>query len=161
MWGSLVKILPLVLALLSVGGFAACSITANVYPVEGPISETSPLPVIHARVAGVLSNSGSIKLTMPDGEKCTGRWSVVAPTGRAVVNNSSSGTVSSGLDTAFVRVHGTSVVNMIKPGVNKGEAMLTGERGRVMEVVFLVGSGTASGYGAARDNRGNIYKVIL
>jgi len=150
-------LLPLLVCAIT----TSCSITANLYPLEGPLSRVSPLPVIPAKVSNVTADSGPITLTMPDGEICTGRWSVVAPKFAAYGSHSGSGTVSSGLNQAFVTAHGSSVVHGIKPGINKGQAMLTGDRGTVMEVVFLVGSGTASGYGAAKDNRGNIYKLLF
>jgi len=140
---------------------ASCSITANLYPVEGPLSKVVPLPVIPAVVSNVTSDSGPIELTMPDGEVCKGRWSVVAPKFAAVGTHSTTGTVSSGIDQAFLRVHGTSVVRGIQPGINRGQAMVTGTRGTVMEVAFLVGSGTASGYGVATDNHGNVYKLLF
>lgn len=58
-------------------------------------------------------------------------------------------------------LHGTSFQNVAQPGVNKGQAMLVGTGGTVMECAFVVGSGTASGYGAAKDNRGKVFKVIF
>ena len=139
----------------------SCSITASLYPVEGPLAKISPLPVIPVKVSNVTSDSGPITLTMPNGEVCTGRWSVVAPKYTAISNSSSSGTISSGLDQAFVHIHGSSVTSGALPGINRGQAMVTGTQGTIMEVVFLVGSGTASGYGAAKDNRGNIYKLLF
>ena len=47
------------------------------------------------------------------------------------------------------------------PGVNKGEAVLVGDRGTVIQVEFYTGSGTAYGTGVAKDNKGNIYKVLF
>ncbi len=139
----------------------SCSITGNLYPVEGPLARAQPLPVVEIKIDGVQGNSGAASLVLPSGEKCSGRWSVVAPRMAGIVNHSASGSVSSGLDTAFVRVHGTSFVNLAAPGVNRGQAMLAGEQGTVIEAAFLVGSGTASGYGAATDNRGNTFKLLF
>ncbi len=99
--------------LLSIGlvvvSFCGCSTTANLYPVKGPLSEVKPLPVIRARVDGIMGNY--------------------------TVGN--------------------------KPGENRGQAIVIGERGTVIEVEFYTGSGTANGFGLAKDNKGNIYKVLF
>ena len=39
--------------------------------------------------------------------------------------------------------------------------MLVGDRGTVIHVEFYTGSGTANGLGVARDNKGNIFKVLF
>jgi hypothetical protein len=140
---------------------SACSVTGNLFPVQGPLTKAQPLPVIPIKIDGVTGNSGPASLTLPDGEKCVGRWSVVAPRMVGSMGHSGSGTISSGLDTAFVQVHGRSFVNVGAPGVNQGQAMLIGASGTVIEAAFLVGSGTASGYGVAKDNRGNVFKVLF
>jgi len=47
--------------------------------------------------------------------------------------------------------------------VNSGQAMLVGNRGTVIviEIEFRVGSGTASGTGVGKDNKGNVFKVLF
>lgn len=149
----LIALVPLLLG--------SCSVTGHLYPVEGELSKTRPLPEIPIKIEGVLGNSGKASLTLPSEEKCVGRWSVVAPRIAGHATYHGTGTVSSGLDSAFVNVHGQSFVNMGAPGINKGQAMLVGSSGTTIEAALLVGSGTASGYGVATDNRGNIYKVIF
>lgn len=47
------------------------------------------------------------------------------------------------------------------PGVNRGEAFLTCDRSTTLQAEFFTGSGTANGYGVAKDSRGNIYKMIF
>jgi hypothetical protein len=54
---------------------------------------------------------------------------------------------------------GFSMANV--PGVNRGEAILVGNRGTVIHVEFYTGSGTANGIGVAKDNQGNIYRVLF
>jgi hypothetical protein len=58
-------------------------------------------------------------------------------------------------------VYGTGVTVAKMPGVVRGEAVLVGERGTVMQVEFYTGSGTGHGTGVATDNRGNVYKVLF
>lgn len=131
----------------------SCSTTANFYPVKGPLSEVKPLPIIRARVDGIMGNSGGITLTMPDGETCKGQWSSAA--GMSI--SYGSGTLFSQYGSAYWS--GYSVGN--KPGENRGQAIVIGDRGTVIEVEFYTGSGTANGFGLAKDNKENIYKVLF
>jgi len=39
--------------------------------------------------------------------------------------------------------------------------MLVGNRGTVIQVEFYTGSGTANGTGVAKDNKGNVFKVLF
>ena len=39
--------------------------------------------------------------------------------------------------------------------------MLVGNMGTVIEIEFKVGSGTASGNGVGKDNKGNIFRVMF
>lgn len=130
-----------------------CTTTANLYPVKGPLSAQNPIPVLIAHVDGIMGNTGNIKLTMPDGEKCTGKWSVTAGMSASV------GTVN--LFSQYGNVFGTGYSVANKAEVNRGEAILIGENGTRIEVEFYTGSGTANGYGLAKDNHGNIYKVLF
>jgi hypothetical protein len=74
---------------------------------------------------------------------------------------SGSASVQSGMAQAWAQVYGAgfSVSNLA--GVNRGEAMLTGPKGTVLQVEFFTGSGTANGNGVAKDNHGNVFKVIF
>jgi hypothetical protein len=54
---------------------------------------------------------------------------------------------------------GFSVGNMAS--VNRGEAMLICNKGTTIQVEFFTGSGTANGYGVAKDSNGNVFKVLL
>lgn len=140
---------------------AACSTTATLYPVDGPLSKQQPLPVLTAAVDGIMGNTGGISLSLPDGEHCTGKWSSIAPMSVGFSTTSASGSATNGMASAWATVYGSgfSVSNL--PGVNKGEAMLVGDRGTVIQIEFYTGSGTANGAGVARDNKGNIFKVLF
>jgi hypothetical protein len=148
--------ISLALALLANTG---CSTTASLFPVKGPLSSIAPLPVILAKADGIWGNTGSISLTMPDGEMLTGRWSSVAP--QQTTFSSVSAFSQGGMAGAWAQVFGNGFSVSNVPGVNKGEAMLTGKKGTVMQVEFVTGSGTANGNGVAKDNRGNVFKVIF
>jgi hypothetical protein len=130
-----------------------CSTTANLYPVQGPLAQIKPISVIKAHVNGIMGNTGKISLVLPDGEKCEGRWSSAAGTSVNV------GTVN--LFSQYGSVFGTGFSVANNPGVNRGEAIIVGEKGTVIEVEFYTGSGTANGFGLAKDNHGNVYKVLF
>jgi hypothetical protein len=144
-----VRAIQAVLVPLS-GLVAACSTTANLYPVQGPLASQKPLPVIVATADGITGNTGNLSLRMPDGEECSGKWSSVAPkvAGEGVLFSQ----------------YGTTLgfsYSGIQPGVNKGQAFMTCSRGTTVEAEFFTGSGTANGYGIARDSNENIFKMLF
>jgi len=147
------RFLKNITALCTILLFISCTTTATFYPIQGPLSEQKPIPVLVANVDGIMGNTGNINLTMPDGEICKGKWSSAA--GMQV----SVGTVNLFSQYGSALGTGYSVTNAA--GVNRGEAILIGERGTQIEVEFYTGSGTASGYGLAKDNHGNIYKLLF
>jgi hypothetical protein len=132
---------------------AGCSTTVNLYPVEGPLAAQKPLPVIVATADGITGNTGNLTLVLPTAESCSGKWSSVAPQMAAVTNTS--------LFTRYGAVAGFSVTTGPVPGVNRGQAFLTCTRGTTIEAEFFTGSGTANGYGVARDSNSNVYKMIF
>lgn len=144
--------------LISVGiltVLCACSISVPValYPVKGPYSELKQKPVVNATAHDVQRNTGKFEVTLPSGEICEGRWSSAA--GVMLTQGSSS------LFTQYGSVVGfeTSVSNV--PGVNGGQAMSFCPSGRTFEAEFVTGSGTANGYGVARDSEGNLYRMLF
>lgn len=151
----------LVFTIVMIVSLQACTTTANLYPVKGPMSSHIPLPVLTAHVDGILGNTGNISLDMPNGEKCTGKWSSIAPMQVGYSSANVSGTVTEGMTSAWVTVYGSSYTVGNLPGINKGEAMLVGDQGTVIQVEFYTGSGTANGTGVAMDNKGNIFKVLF
>ncbi len=142
-----------VLISIAIGGLAACSTTATLFPVEGPLSESVPTPQVKATVNGILGNSGSLSLTMPDGEYCTGQWSSAAGAGISTTSGSLFGTYGS--------VYGTATTISTGYGQNPGAAVLTCDRGRNFQIEFVTGAGTATGFGFAKDNKGNVYRVLF
>jgi hypothetical protein len=140
---------------------AACSTTATLYPIDGPLSKQQPLPILTATVDGIMGNTGGISMTLPDGERCTGKWSSIAPMSVGVSTASASGSAINSMTSVWTTVYGSGFSLSNLPGVNKGEAMLVGDRGTVIQVEFYTGSGTANGSGVAKDNKGNIYKILF
>jgi hypothetical protein len=141
--------------------FSGCSTKVYLYPVAGPLSKIQPTPVLIATADGINGNAGNMSLTLPDGEQFKGKWSSIAPTSVGYSGVSASGSATSGMTYAWSTVYDSEFSVSNPPGVNKGEAMIVGNRGTVMQVEFYIGSGTANGTGVAKDNKGNIYKVLF
>lgn len=154
-------LLKTLVTVLAVTAIVACSTTATLYPVDGPMSKQQPLPVLTATVDGIMGNTGGISLSLPNGEQCTGRWSSIAPMSVGFSAATASGSATSGMASVWTAVYGSGFSIRNLPGVNKGEAMLVGNRGTVIQVEFYTGSGTANGTGVAKDNKGNVFKVLF
>jgi hypothetical protein len=132
---------------------AGCSQTVSMFPMSGPLKESRPAPVLKAKADNISSNSGKFSVTYPNGDQCTGRWSSVAPQMTSVGWGS--------LFSQYGAISGisTSVSNL--PGINRGEAVAVCGSGNQISVEFYTGSGTANGVGVAKDEQGNIFKLIF
>lgn len=127
------------LVLLIAEVLSGCSTTATLFPVDGPMSKLSPLPVLTATVDGITGNTGDISLVMPDGEICKGRWSSIAPMSYGHSTASAKGSATNGMASVWATVHGSEFYMANVPGVNKGEAVLVGDRGIMIESSFILG----------------------
>lgn len=139
--------------LSSAFALGGCSTTASLFPAEGPLREMKPPPVLVATVSGITSNSGPFSLTYPNNDKCEGKWASLAPQIASVSwgNLFSRYGAKAGVT--------TSVTGL--PGINRGEAMAICASGNRVQVEFFTGSGTASGTGIAKDDLGNVFKLIF
>ena len=146
---SLALVLSLVLFL------SACSMTATMVPVEGPLSKLVPVPVYSVKVDSIQKNTGKVTFTMAEGDNCKGRWSSAA---------GSTITLASGsLISQYGSTHlsGMAVTTGSNTGRNLGQAIITCEKGRVIQVEFVTGANTANGYGIAKDNESNVYRLVF
>ena len=139
--------------------------TVTMVPVEGPLSNMTPIPVIRPHVDGKSGNAGNISLTMPDGEKCRGRWSSAAGAGDSFPTGS--------LISTYGNIYGTGM-SVSGHGQNLGQAIVSCEKGTIIQVEFVTDEGTADGFGDefvtgeetakgfgfAKDNKGNVYRLI-
>jgi hypothetical protein len=144
---SMVVIRPVVL------GLSACSLNATLVPVEGPMSQTRPVPVIHAKADGILGNSGNITFAMANGETCKGRWSSAAGAGVTV----GSGSLISTYGSAYLSGYRVSTGK----GQNPGQALAVCSTGRSLQLEFVTGAGTTHGFGIGKDNEGNVYRFVF
>ncbi len=143
--------LLLILVLASVALITSCTLTAKAYPVSGPAVADGK--VLDAKFTWAGNGSGTVTLTMPDGEVCTGRYAtvvggimspeIVAAQGAAVAVSSAS------ISTGDIR------------GLQTSRAMLMGNRGTVVDFEgYTSGASPRHGFGRAKDNKGNVWKVI-
>lgn len=132
---------------------SACSTTATLYPVQGPLSTAKPVVPLIATADGILGNRGNITLTIPPADKCKGQWASSAGIGYSV------GTVN--LFSRYGSASGLGVATTVRPGMNRGEAVLLCESGNIIEVEFYTGSGTANGFGLAKDKNDNVFRMIF
>lgn len=142
----------LCLALVSVAA-GGCSLKATMVPVEGPLSQTRPVPVLQVKADGILGNAGNITFNMPDGDACKGRWASAAGAGVMVSSGSLIGQYGSTHLTGYSVTSGS--------GQNPGQALVTCGSGRTFQIEFVTGAGTAHGFGIGKDNEGNIYRFVF
>lgn len=132
---------------------AGCSTNVSFFPIDGPVASQRPLPELVATADGITSNSGGLSLTLADGQVCKGKWASAAPQFAAVSTGSLFG--------QYASVAGFGMSTGIVPGVNRGEAFLSCSKGTTVQAEFFTGSGTANGYGVAKDSDGNVYKMLF
>ncbi|MEJ6404952.1 hypothetical protein [Yoonia sp. 2307UL14-13] len=138
---------------VSLLGLAACSTTANLYPISGPMTRQVPVPTLVATVDGIAGNTGNFNFAMPNGAACSGKWSSVAPQFASVT--------SSNLFSQYGSIAGYSTTVGNVPSVNKGQAFANCTDNTRFDIEFFTGSGTANGYGIAEDTNGNVYKMLF
>ena len=132
---------------------AGCSATFRLYPVQGPLSAQTPLPVFFGKVTGVV-NSGNVSFTLADGEVCKGTWTRVVPADPST-------SMSSVWDAVYGSGYFTSHVLGAKLYAH---AAITGSRGTVLTVEFYrpnPGSEQIRVFGVAKDSKDNVYKMAF
>lgn len=143
-------------AFIALSGLAACGSASEMqmYPIDGPLSQVSPPPVIHAKARRADENSGRLTFRMPDGAKCDGTWTSVAP---KVITH------KKGLSLTLRGGPGGNLGTNVETvgGVNSGEIYAICKDGTRVQGNFVMGSGTTSGTGTATDTHGNVFKVLF
>jgi hypothetical protein len=147
--------------LIAVSFLSGCYANMHLYPAQGPIATQSPLPVFTAKITG--RTSGDITLPFVGGEVCKGHWTRVArvqgPTGQTTSTPS-----AKDMPAVWDAVYGQGFYTSHVLGTwLYGTAVLTGDHGTVMDVEFSSSDNEehASTRGVARDDKGNIYKVVF
>ncbi len=141
---------------------AGCA-EGRLYPVRGPLSTESPLPVLNAKMSAG-THSGNITATLAGGEKGTGRWQWAKPESPSA--EKSDGATSESMASVWDAVYGQTFYVAHVLGKLMARAEVNGDGGThlQMEMYRPVGEGgdvPVNFRGVARDNKGNIYKVMF
>ncbi len=144
-----------------------CTSTARLYPVQGPLSTQTPLPVLTGKVTAG-THSGNVAVVMSDGERCKGRWTAVRPVQASKGAPAASLQTASGMSSAWDTVYGTGFyVSHVLGASMYVQAMISGDRGTIINLEMYqpegerVGTGGRTIRGVAKDSKGNIYKIAV
>jgi hypothetical protein len=163
----------LVLVLLSLFTLGGCA-TAHLYPVKGPLSLQTPVPVYKAKMTyPPMAPSGPFTAVLGDGEVCKGKWKLEfsSKASRVAADaDPSTQNLTADWDVAYGTGYYSFKV-LSAPQFVRGEA--TGNRGTILNMEMYMteyvsapgppnGSNTVSEWaGVAKDNKGNLYKLAF
>jgi hypothetical protein len=153
---------PLFATAALMAGCISLSVPGGFSPVQGPLSQQSPVPTYSAKMSGLLS--GTISVILPNGEVCQGPWAFVskATTDRKTDTNAVSPlSANMAADWDLVYGHGYFVAHVVG---NKlyARATLTGNMGTVISIELSNETNTRGNTkGVAQDNHGNVFKVSV
>jgi hypothetical protein len=162
----------LIIVMLATFMLLGCNATGRMYPVQGPLSKQTPLPVFIVKLPAPAfsigsSNSGNISTVLNDGEICTGRWEIVRPVsppkGAAVATDPTANNMSAEWDAVYGP--GFYVAHVLGARLHI-QAVVTGNRDTVLNVeMYRSDSGENNARnsikGVAEDNKGNVYKLTF
>ncbi|HKF58795.1 MAG TPA: hypothetical protein VKJ45_25370 [Blastocatellia bacterium] len=157
------KRISLILLIISASALSACTRTARLYPVQGPLSAQTPTPVFFPKITG-LAYPSNISLVLSGGELCKGRWTQVVPTQLPKGANAAGVQITAGeMSSVWDSVYGPGYyVAHVLGTYYYYESVISGNRGTVINLeLYLADSESHRFKGVARDNKGNIYKLIL
>ena len=92
--------------------------------------------------------SKSVKITLPSGEILEGEY--VALTNASI-----------GYGSLFYGTNVGSAISVGAGGSSNGYALLKGDKGTVMEIIFSYSEWTGHGFGTAKTNKGDEYRVMF
>ena len=154
------------LVLVSAAVMLGCSHAARLYPVQGPLSAQTPLPVLAAKVTGSLT-PGDFSVVLSDGEVCKGHFSVVSRNPTAKTANPAT-PAAADLSSAWDTIYGPGFyVAHVLGARYYARTVASGNRGTVLNVEIYrsenVEGGTfvAATKGVAKDSGGNLYKIVF
>jgi hypothetical protein len=156
----------IVLALFGVCLLSGCNGNGRFYPVQGPLSMQAPPPIFAAKAAGFFK-SGSITVFLNDGEVCKGPWKSITQLPAPTTGTAAAALPPADLSAAWDAVYGPGFYTAHILGRTQGfhaQSALTGNKGTTLQVDLFrpVEPGNATEIrGVAKDNKGNIYKVVF
>lgn len=148
-----VRQLILLLSLATTLSGCVVALPGHLYPISSPWSGQNPPAIFPVRLSGVL-NSGSISVTLKDGEDCRGHWSTVPQ----------NDPLAAAMSAVWDSVYGTGFFQANVLGdAAFARATLTGTRGTTLNVQFYLRKPGAitTAVGVAADNQGDIFKLTF
>ncbi len=155
----------LVFLSLSIFVLTGCA-TGRLYPIKGPLSAQTPPPIYVANFKGAF-NSGSLTVTLANGEVCKGRWETIRRPKNAKESAAISGAPASNLSAEWDTVYGPGFYVAHVLGARLyARSTLTGSKGTVLNVEMYKpdnneNNTAAAVKGVAKDNTDNIYKLAF
>lgn len=153
--------------LLSLAVMLGCSHTARLYPVQGPLSAQTPVPVLLAKITGALTPA-DISVVMGDGEVCKGHWELVRRPKPGKGENTATAPETDGMPAIWDTIYGQGFYLSHVLGARLyAKAVVNGERGTVLNVEMYKPEGEHEGNpvaaikGVAKDNKDNVYKLTF
>jgi hypothetical protein len=144
----------LCLLLLAISATLGCYMKARLYPVQGPLSAQTPVPVLMAKVTGKI-NPEAISVVLSDGEVCKGPWVFVnnVPSSKGSSITAPNAELAEIWDSIYGPNYYTSHIVGTK---YYAQAVARGNRGTILRAEM-------NGFdkGVAKDDKGNIYKLVL
>jgi len=142
-------------------GCFSLSVPGGFSPVRGPLSKQSPLPTYTAKMSGILS--GTISVTLENGEVCSGPWAFVSKSPPENADIGSDRTAASHLAADWDTVYGSGYyVAHVLGNQLYARATLTGNKGTIIHAEFSnEHNQRGQTKGVAEDNNGNIFKVSV
>jgi hypothetical protein len=132
------KIVLLLIVVVLVSGCA----TANLYPVQGPLSARTPPPTYKVR----MDNLNIVTFKLGTGDLCSGMWS----------NLPKEDPTSHDLSAEWDLVYGKGFfLTKVLGNIGLGRAMLTCTKGATVNVEFT------SDKGVAKDSNGDVFKLTF
>jgi hypothetical protein len=165
----------LLLVLFCLPTLGGCA-TARLYPVKGPLSLQTPVPVYKAKMSQApMFPSGPFSAVLGDGEVCKGKWKLVF--GSKTSKPAAPGAYASTQDLAadWDSIYGTGYYSFkVLSASSFMRAVATGNRGTILNVEVYLNDPSATApvspndltiiremAGVAKDNKGNIYKLVF
>lgn len=152
------------IVLVSTAMLAGCfglSVRGGFSPVQGPLAAHVPVPTYPATMTGL--TSGTISVTLENGEVCTGPWAFVSTDGSAPRTPAPGAQPTSDLRADWDAVYGTGYfVAHVLGNRLYARATLSGNRGSVVRAEFSnERQERGQTKGVARDANGNVFKVSV
>lgn len=122
------------------------AIQVSMYPADGPLKKSGRTQAVPGTVAGV-GTAGTFTFNRPDGVSCDGRWTTLE-------SKPQSGSLMD-------KYRDAVGIAADPAGMVGGLAIGSCSNGGTFQAEYYVVPGIDSGFGAAADSDGNIYKVIF